>query len=54
MLPAAAYKVYVTVFVEHSSDGTMLPRTVVWEDGLKYDIDRVIDIRPAYAAKAGG
>lgn len=32
----------------------MLPRTIVWEDGLKYDIDRVIDIRPAYAAKAGG
>lgn len=54
MLPATAYKVYVTVFVEHSADGTMLPRTVVWEDGLKYDIDRVIDIRPAYAAKAGG
>ena len=24
------------------------------KDGLKYDIDRVIDIRPAYAAKAGG
>jgi hypothetical protein len=23
----------------------MLPRTIVWEDGLKYDIDRVIDIR---------
>lgn len=54
MLPAAAYKVYVTVFVEHSSDGTMLPRVITWEDGLKYDIDRVIDIRPAYAAKAGG
>lgn len=45
---------YVNVFVEHTTEGLMLPRTIVWEDGLKYDIDRVIDIRPAYAAKAGG
>ena len=43
-----------SVFVEHRSDGTMLPREIIWEDGQKYEIDRVIDIRPAYAAKAGG
>ena len=54
MLPGEAYKVYVSVFVEHRSDGTMLPREIIWEDGQKYEIDRVIDIRPAYAAKAGG
>lgn len=54
MLPGAAFKVYVNVFVEHTTEGLMLPRTIVWEGGLKYDIDRVIDIRPAYAAKAGG
>ncbi len=51
MLPGEAYKVYVSVFVEHRSDGTMLPREIIWEDGQKYEIDRVIDIRPAYAAK---
>lgn len=54
MLPSAAYKVYVTVFVEFASEGRMLPRRITWEDGMKYDIDRVIDVRPAYAAKAGG
>ena len=54
MLSGEAYKVYVSVFVEHRSDGTMLPREIIWEDGQKYEIDRVIDIRPAYAAKAGG
>lgn len=32
----------------------MLPRAIVWEDGHRYEIDRVIDVRPAYAAKAGG
>ena len=52
MLPGAAYKVYVSVTVDFSSEGVMLPRMIVWEDGTKYDVDRVIDIRPAYAAKA--
>ena len=32
----------------------MLPREIVWEDGQKFKVDRVIDIRPSYAAKAGG
>ena len=54
MLPDEANKVYVSVFVEHRSDGTMLPREIIWEDGQKYEIARVIDIRQAYAAKAGG
>ena len=53
MMPGAAYKVYVSVTVDFSSEGVMLPRTIVWEDGKKYDIDRVIFIRQAYAAKAG-
>lgn len=47
-------KVYVTVLVEHSADGTMLPRVLIWEDGTKYEIDRVVDIRQAPAMKAGG
>lgn len=38
MLPGAAFKVYVNVLVEHTAEGLMLPRTIVWEDGLKYDI----------------
>jgi hypothetical protein len=26
----------------------------VWENGVRYDIDKVIDIRPAASMKAGG
>ena len=33
MLPGAAYKTYVTVDVQFTSEGTMLPRSVEWEDG---------------------
>ena len=47
-------KVYVPVSVYFKEDGTMLPRTITWEDGAKYKIDRVSDIRPAAALKAGG
>ena len=47
-------KVYVPVDVEFRSDGTMLPRIITWEDGTKYEIDRVKDIRQAAAMRAGG
>lgn len=47
-------KVYVDVVVSFRSDGVMLPRIITWEDGHKYEIDRVSDIRQAAAMKAGG
>ena len=53
-IPGDAYKAYVTVLTEIRADGLMLPRLITWEDGMKYEVDRVIDVRPGYAAKAGG
>ena len=47
-------KVYVAVRAEFDEDGTMLPRELTWEDGEKFEIDRIIDIRQAPALKAGG
>lgn len=47
-------KVYVPVEVWFRSDGTMLPREIIWVDGTKYEIDRVTEIRQAAAMKAGG
>ena len=49
-----AYKAYVMVDLQVTPEGIMLPRAIHWEDGLRYEIDRVKDIRPASAAKAGG
>ena len=51
--PASA-KIYVDVHVEFRSDGIMLPREIIWEDGRRFEIDRVLDIRQAAAMKAGG
>ena len=47
-------KVYVAVNVLFTEEGLMRPRSLVWEDGCEYAIDKVKDIRPAHAAKAGG
>ena len=48
-----AIKVYVPVEVAFESDGKMLPRAIIWEDGRKYTIDKITDARPAVAMKAG-
>jgi hypothetical protein len=47
-------KVYVQVIADFSADGVMLPSVLIWENGEKYLIDRVVDIRQAAARKAGG
>jgi hypothetical protein len=47
-------KVYVAVKTDFTADGTMLPREITWEDGERFEIDRVLDIRQAAAMKAGG
>lgn len=52
--PTRSLKVYVQVRVEFSPNGRMLPRSLTWEDGCEYAIDRVKDVRPSYAARAGG
>ena len=35
-------------------DGSVLPTEITWEDGRRYPIDRVLDVRQAAATKAGG
>lgn len=34
-------KVYVEVVARFDKDGVMMPMAFVWEDGRKYEIDRV-------------
>jgi len=38
--------------VDYDADGTMVPALLTWEDGTKYEIDRVLDVRRA-ASDAG-
>ena len=47
-------KVYVSVIEIRNKNGQVLPLAVVWEDGIRYKIDKVLDIRKAASIKAGG
>ena len=47
-------KVYVGVKADFRKDGIMIPREILWEDGRRFCIDKVTDIRQAAALRAGG
>ena len=47
-------RVYVKVVVEYDESGKIRPLSVEWEDGRKFDVDRLLDVRRAAATKAGG
>lgn len=49
-----AAKVYVAVLASFGEDGRLIPRRIRWEDGQLFTIDRVLDVRPSAAQKAGG
>ena len=39
-------RVYVTMNVQVSPDGIVRPRSMIWEDGEEYEVDRVKRIVP--------
>lgn len=47
-------KIYVRVTSDCDAEGHVLPLALFWEDGTRYDIDRVLDVRNAASLKAGG
>ena len=47
-------KVYVNVRAAFLPDGKMLPEELTWEDGTPYTIDRILNMKPSVARKAGG
>ncbi len=48
------HKAYVTVREDRMEDGTLRPLSFIWEDGRRYAIDHILDVRPAASLKAGG
>lgn len=45
---------YVQVVARHDEDGLVLPLAIIWNDGRRFKIDRVLDRRPAASLKVGG
>lgn len=48
------HRVYVRVIVEYDEEGGVCPLSIRWEDGRKFRVDRILDVRRAAATKAGG
>ncbi len=53
-LTVSPYKAYVEVIADFSSDGRMKPLRLIWEDGRKYDIDRILRVDRCASLRAGG
>lgn len=49
-----AHKMMVEVIARFDKEGKITPLTVVWEDGRRFEIDRVLEARRAASLKAGG
>ena len=49
-----ARRVYVNVIARHDEQGGVRPLEVEWEDGRRFEVDRLLDVRRAAALKAGG
>ncbi len=47
-------KMFVGVTTEWTTEGKIIPTVIKWEDGRKFAVDRVLDVRPAASLKVGG
>lgn len=47
-------KVFVRVLAEFDEQGRLWPRSIVWDDGRKFVVDRILDVCPGVSLKAGG
>lgn len=54
MKEQARAKVYVGVKVAFDEAGQMRPMAIRWEDGKRYVIDKVTEIKQAVAMRCGG
>ena len=47
-------KVYIDVGAEFTPEGFLRPLWLIWEDGTRYEIDRVLHRERCASRKAGG
>lgn len=47
-------KQYISVTATFDRDGNIIPLYINWDDGRRFEIDRVTDVRYAASLKAGG
>ncbi len=53
-MECSPYKVIVQVYAAFDTEGHITPTSFIWEDGRRFEIDRILDVRRAASLKAGG
>ena len=48
------FKAYVEVVARFTTDGQLLPVSLVWENGRQYAVDRIVRVQRMASRKAGG
>jgi len=44
----------VDAIVKFTKEGDKIPLEIVWDDGRRFEVDRVLDVTKAASLKAGG
>ena len=47
-------KIELNIIVQHLPNGEAIPKAIIWENGRRFPIDKVLDKRKAAATKCGG
>jgi len=47
-------KIFVDMLVQYTKEGEQIPVSLTWEDGRKFDIDRVFEHQRSASLKVGG
>ena len=47
-------KVYIDVDAHFTKEGELTPLAITWEDGHRYEVDRVLNVQRCASRKAGG
>ena len=53
LIEESPYKRYVDVNVEFQKDGSLIPKSIIWDDGVTYEIQKITDVRRAASLIAG-
>lgn len=48
------FKKYVDVITEFTVDGKILPLEVLWDDGKRYEVDKILSVDRRASLKVGG
>ena len=47
-------KTYVNVYAVFDTLGQIIPRAIIWEDGRKFPVDRVLQVDSCASLRSGG